>query len=179
MNSNALTVLLDELRVEFPAFTTKPKATSFFMKLVNVLLLLLTFGKQKKFMTNFTTTIGSTVYTSSMWEWMDDYSRVIVLRHERVHLRQAKKHGRFVFGFLYLFCPLPLFYANWRTRFEMEAYEESMQALHDYGGNLLSPSYRDTMLNHFLSAEYGWMCRDRAKVEQWFSSTLERVLRER
>jgi len=179
MNSKLLTELLDELRTEFPSFNIKPKASSFFMKLVNVLLLVLTLGKQKKFMESFTTTIGSTVYTSGEWRTLADYSRVIILRHERVHLRQAKKYGRFVFAFLYLFCPLPVFYAKWRTQFEMEAYAESMQALHDFGGNLLAPSYRDAMVGHFLGAEYGWMCRDRAKVEQWFSSTLEQVLRER
>jgi len=178
MNSKALADLLDELRAEFPGFNIRPKSSSFFMKLVNALLLVFTLGKQKKFMEGFTTTIGSTVYTSSSWDGLVDYARVIILRHERVHLRQSKKYGRFVFSFLYLFCPLPIFYANWRTQFEMEAYAESMRALHDFGGNLQAPSYRDAMLNHFLSAEYGWMCRDKAKVEQWFSSTLEQVLRE-
>jgi hypothetical protein len=169
-------VLKNEISREFPDFKIRKKSESWLMKAIAFLLLVLTFGKQKSFMTGFITTIGFTVYVPDGW---DDYSpkaQAVTLRHERVHMRQARKYGRLLFSFLYLFCWLPVWRAKWRTQFEMEAYEESMRALKDYGEDPANIVYRARTIQHFTSAEYGWMWTDEKLVEKWFDTTVNRIL---
>lgn len=168
-------VLKNEISREFPDFRLRKKTESAFMRLIGTLLFILTFGKQRSFMTTFTTTVGSTIYVPAGW---DDYSpraQCTILRHERVHLRQAKKYGRFLFSFLYLFCWLPVWRAYWRTKFEMEAYEESIQAMYEYGEDPSNFVFRLRMINHFTTAEYFWAWTDEEAVAAWFDATVSRV----
>lgn len=45
-----------------------------------------------------------------------------VLKHEMVHVRQFRRIGPVAYWLLYLFFPLPIFFAWGRYRFEREAY---------------------------------------------------------
>ena len=74
-------VLLETV-VEFPGFKTVPKGTSTFMKLLGYLLFF-----NKEFMSSYTTTIGSNMYTPTEWDTWTPESKASILRHERVHLR--------------------------------------------------------------------------------------------
>lgn len=165
-----------EIAKEFPNFKIRLKSQSWLMKTINVLLLILTFGRQKTFMTSFVTTLGSTVYVPDSWSSWNPTAQCITLRHERVHMRQSRKYGWLLFSLLYLFCWLPLWRAKWRTKFEMEAYEESMRSLLDYGGDPSNFVYKAKMIRHFTSAEYGWMWTKEKDIEDWFDRTLSRLL---
>lgn len=56
-----------------------------------------------KFMTSYTTTIGSTVYfTKREWLKKNPDAAAHVLAHELVHIRDAKEVGSFVFSYTYL-----------------------------------------------------------------------------
>jgi hypothetical protein len=99
-------------------------------------------------MTNFVSTIGSTIYFPSKdFVKNNDQSSIILLAHELVHVKQANKYGKILFGLLYLFpqclvilallapfsiwfllflvcaAPLP---APFRTYFEIDAYAMSL-----------------------------------------------------
>ena len=52
---------------------------------------------------------------------MSDIARTVLLRHERVHLRQRRRYGFLPFAILYLIPLLPLGLAYFRARFEWEA----------------------------------------------------------
>lgn len=171
------TDLIENLREEYKT-TLVYKDNSKFMRLLNVLLLIVTFGGQRQFMTRFTTTIGKTIYVPREWEQYPVAEKITILRHERIHLRQAKRYPLFVFSFLYLFFPLPLFLAYYRAKFEKEAYEESMRSDADlYGGMVLyQKSYSDFIQSQFTSSAYGWMWPFKDSINKWYLDTVERIL---
>jgi len=173
----ALNAFIKAIKAEFPDFEIKQKSDSTYMKVLGFLLKVVTLWQMKTFMTRFTTTMGNTIYVHAGWDKLPEASRVQVLRHERVHMRQAKKYGRFVFSFLYLLVPLPLFFAYYRSKFEMEAYAESMKATVEENGIdiVLSLKYRKAMISYFTTAKYGWMWVGRSRVEKWYDQTVARL----
>ncbi len=178
MSSFKLDVVLDTARNEFPGLKLVKKADSTFMKVLNVLLRIITFNQQKSFMTTYTTTVGNTIYTSSSWETRSESSRIITVRHEVVHFRQADKN--FFFGFLYLFVFFPVGLAYYRMKYEKEAYEESMRAIaHLYGADALRKAdFRERMIRHFTGPDYFWCWFSRRNIERWFDSARDRIVEE-
>jgi hypothetical protein len=170
--------VVEETSAEFPRFKIVPKSDSGFMGLLNVLLLVITCGAQKDFMTSFTTTIGSRMWVPSKWGSRSPLAKAAVLRHERVHLRQQKRYGMLRYALMYLFWPVPLFWATGRTKLEMEAYAESLAAYSEYFGDgyINNGKLREAMVDHFTSGEYGWMCINRGKVERWYDAVVGRLL---
>ncbi|MFA5202890.1 MAG: hypothetical protein WC708_00540 [Lentisphaeria bacterium] len=150
------------------------------MKLIDVCLKIITFGQMKTFMTNFTTTIGYTVYVSSSWEKMTDINKIIILRHERIHMQQRNKYGPLMFSFLYLFFPLPCIFAYFRMKFETEAYAETIKAtaeLTEIGAALVqSKEYKEKIIKNFTEASYFWTWPFRASLEAWYSRALSAAL---
>jgi hypothetical protein len=163
-------VLRAATAAEFPDFEVISKSKSTLMKLINFLLLVITFGKMNSFMTRFTTTMGTKVYVPDEWHDRPVESRLIVLRHERVHMRQAKKYGRLLFSLMYMALPFPVVFAYYRRKFEQEAYEESLIAMKEYYGNLVlkNPGIRTSMIEHFTTAEYYWAWPWKKSIESWF-----------
>ena len=177
MSSFKLDAVLDAARNEFPNLRLIKKADSAFMKVLNVLLRIITFNQQKSFMTTYTTTVGNTIYTPSSWGTRSEPSRIITVRHEVVHFRQADKN--FLFGFLYLFVFFPVGLAYYRMRYEQEAYEESMRAIaHLYGADALRKADRERIVSHFTSADYFWCWPFRKSVEKWYDEARDRILAE-
>jgi hypothetical protein len=170
--------LCAEVRTEFPSFVIKDKSTSFFMKLVNLFLRIVTFGKLNEFMTAFITTIGYTVYVPDGWDQMRENDRVAVLRHERIHMRQRRKYSAFLFSFLYLVPFFPLGLAYFRARFEMEAYTETMRAaVDDHGKVILKlPAFKANIVAHFTTGQYGWMWPFKKTVERWYDEAASKIL---
>ena len=169
--------ILDEIKSEFHDFEILPKNKSVLMKLIDSALRIITFGQMKAFMTGFITTMGNKVYVPDVW---NDYSvafKVEILRHERVHMRQAKKHGRMFFSLLYLFVPFPIGFAYFRKKFEQEAYEESLKAIHELRGPraLESKDLKERMIEHFTSSQYFWMWPWRKDLEKWYDSAIEKA----
>lgn len=167
-----------EVKEEFPDFKVVNKQESGLMKAINVFLQVITFGQMKAFMTGFITTLGTTVYVPEGWENRPVASRLGVLRHERVHMRQARKYGRVLFSLMYLLLPLPTVFALCRRKFEQEAYEESLKALQEYHGDavLKDPAIKARMVAHFTSAEYFWTWPWSKSISMWYDDTVGHLL---
>jgi len=76
----------------------KFKDESLFMKILGWILFF-----NPKFMTNYTTTIGSTVYFANRkWLKENQDSAAHVLAHELVHIGDSKQAGGFIFSYTYL-----------------------------------------------------------------------------
>lgn len=108
--------LVLEAQKKFPDLQVKYKDQSSFMKVLGTLMFF-----NKSFMTDYTTTIGSTVYfPTQSFVQVRPVSASMILLHELVHVHDANKWTRPVFSFLYLtpqilalLC-LPLFLISWK-----------------------------------------------------------------
>lgn len=169
-----LAKLTQEISEEFPSFKIVLKSESRLMKAISFLLLLLSFGQMRGF-SKFITTLGVTVYVPAHWGSLDVLQRCAVLRHERVHMRQARRHGRLLFSLMYLFLPFPFFAAWFRAEFEKEAYAETLRAYHEYGAEIDDPGLRDRIVQHFTGSDYLWMWPFRARMEAWYAQTVRQI----
>jgi hypothetical protein len=160
--------LCTEVKREFPAFTLAKKSDSWWLSL---------FGKVigQQFMSNYVTTIGNTVYVPSLWNGWGPATKCALLRHERVHMRQARKLSFPVFAFLYMMVFLPLGLAYFRAMFEEEAYAESLAAYKDYGMDYTSSDCKAWMVSQFTTSAYGWMWPFPSAVGSWFDQTVSKL----
>ncbi len=93
-----LETLTQSAKLYFPQLETQYKDQSWLMRLLGKILFF-----NKKFMTNYTTTIGSTVYfPNADFVKQRPISALVILMHELVHINDAKKMGSLLFSFLYL-----------------------------------------------------------------------------
>jgi len=110
-------IIINKAKEHFPDLQVKFKDENLLMRILSYLLFF-----NKSFMTQFTTTIGSTIYFPSQ-KAIDirPLSYLIVLLHELVHINDSKKYSKLLFSLLYLmpqilvlFC-LPLFFVfSWK-----------------------------------------------------------------
>lgn len=171
---NLSETLLTEIRAEFPRFRIVPKASSRICHLIGVGLCAVTLGGQRRFMTAYHTVLGNTLFVCDAWATMDDRSRYVLLSHERVHLRQARRLGRLAMAFLYIFPLLPLGLAWGRARLEWEAYQETLSAMVQVYGwkSVRDPGFRRLLVSRFTGPDYGWMWPFRKTVESWYDRAL-------
>ena len=160
---------VEEVKREFADFRIVKKSDSTLMRVIDVLLKIVTLGGQKSFLTSYDTTIGSTVYVAPGWEERDPVSRVITLRHERVHMRQRQRYGALGMAFLYAGPIFPIGLALGRARLEWEAYAETLRAVREYRGEqaLHNPARRAHTIAQFVGAGYGWMWPFKEQVGRW------------
>ena len=169
--------LTAEIKREFPDFEVIPKNSSKLMKTIDWFLRTITFGKMNKFMTEFTTTLGNKIYVSTEWDNRSITTQISTLRHERVHMRQAKKYGRFLFSLAYLLLPVPVGFAYFRAKAEMEAYEETLRAMHEfYGPSVFTKATKEVILSYFTGPEYFWMWPWRSDLESWYDNFVDKLL---
>ena len=168
-----------EIIKEFPKFKEIKKTESRFMRLIGTLLGLI---GADNFMVNFTTTIGTTVYTPYKWGFYSDATRAVVLRHELVHMRQAKRYTFPIFAFLYLFFPLPILFAYFRAKFEMEAYEVNLEWEYTHKEHLMGghpeaeARHRRETVKLFTGPDYGWMALlHESTVQNWYTQAVKRI----
>lgn len=155
----------------FPDLQVKFKDQSKFMKFLSILLFF-----NKSFMTSYTTTVGSTIYFPSENSIKNrPTASSITLLHELVHVNDAKKISKPLFGFLYLtpqilvlliiplffvlpwwsvllimalfLVPLPSFF---RMHYEKRAYFSSLYAIHNLSNKLHFKSFLSAQKAHFL-----------------------------
>lgn len=168
-----------EIAEEFPRFRMVSKEDSPLMRAIDVFLRVLTFNRMSAFMTSYVTTLGTTVYVPNRWTDWSLTARASILRHERVHMRQAQRYGLLLFAFLYL-CPfLPVGLAYFRARFEFEAYVETMRAAAEAGTRITSGPFKDHIIDQFVGPAYGWMWPFRTQVTRWYTEAAIMVLAER
>jgi hypothetical protein len=170
--------LIDAIVVEFPEFRIVPKDGNAFSRLIDVSLRVVTAGSMRRYMTHYHTVIGYTLYVAGIWRDMSDVARVVLLRHELVHLRQRRRYGFALFAFLYLVPWFPLGLAYGRARLEWEAYRETLAATLEFGGPsaLTQPSLRDEIVRRYVSGDYGWMWPFPSAVGRWFDEAVAELL---
>jgi hypothetical protein len=166
--------LIATIRGEFPAFRIVPKAGNKLSRVIDVALRLVTLGAQSRYMTQYHTVIGYTLYVPEAWQTMSDVARVILLRHERVHLRQRRRYGFPLFAFLYLVPFLPLGLAYGRARLEWEAYRETLRATAELEGwgALADDALRDEIVRRFVGGDYGWMWPFPETIARWMDEAI-------
>ncbi len=169
---------LTELRQEFPRFRLVQKRDSRLCLVLHRALFVLTFGRQKSFLNGYHTVLGQTLYVAESFATMPEADRLILLRHERVHLRQARRLGFPLFAFLYLIPFLPMGLAWGRARLEWEAYRETLLATHELLGPRAAadPALRARIVARFTGPDYGWMWPFQRAVASWYDRALAEVL---
>ena len=164
-----------EIVEEFPKFQIFRKSDSRLMRAIDYVLRFVTFGRQSRFLTEYHTVLGDTLFVAPTWQTMDSRERIILLRHERVHLRQRRKWGTVGMAFLYLIPFLPIGLAYGRAKLEWEAYQESLLATMELHGleTACSAMLRECIVRRFTGPDYAWMWPFRRTVESWYDDHIE------
>jgi hypothetical protein len=165
---------LAELALGFPRFRILYKRTSWLSKIIHVALVGVTLGGQRQFLSGYYTVLGDTLYVPDSWDVLAPIDRVILLRHERVHLRQRRRYGGLGMTLLYLLPFFPLGLAYGRARIEWEAYTETLRATAELCGlpAAKSAALRRRIVSRFTGPDYGWMWPFPGTVERWYDAAL-------
>jgi hypothetical protein len=169
---------IEEIKREFPRFAIVPKRTSALQRAIHRFLTIITFGGQRHYLRQYHTAMFGKLYVPDVWAEMGDDERYILLRHERVHLRQRKRMGDVVMAVIYIFPILPLGLAWGRARIEWEAYEETIRATIEVHGEARARSLKPEIVRRYTGPDYGWMWPFRRTVERWFDEAVTRIARE-
>ncbi len=163
-----------DMREEFPGFRIVDKREGLLSQVIHWVLLVLTFGGQREYLSHYHTVLGNTLYVPASWPKATDIDRVILLRHERVHLRQRRRYGFVGLSFLYLIPFFPLGLAYGRARLEWEAYEETIRATAEPAGieAAASPELRRRIVSRFVGGAYGWMWPFPRQINAWYDRVL-------
>lgn len=154
------------------------KSDSTFMKVLSVILLIVSFGTQRRFMTDYTTTIGRTIYLPSNWLRYSQNTRSAIIGHELVHVNQMKRYTTVGFALLYLFIPIPILLAYFRMKFEKEAYEETLKSYYEYYGEefIRRGEIKKQIVSQFTTGAYLWMWPFRKSIETWYDSVVDKIV---
>ena len=166
---------IDEIKVEFPSFSIRKKRESKLQRLIHVALAVITLGGQRVYFTRYHTVLWGTLWVPDAWDTMSDAERYILLRHERVHLRQRQRMGDLLMTWVYLIPFFPLFFAWGRARIEWEAYVETIRATAEVLGIDAAANLRPQIVKRFTGPEYGWMWPFPKAVNAWFDEALADV----
>lgn len=163
---------VDEIRAEFPSFRIAHKRDSALQRVIHVLLAVLTFGGQRVYLTHYHTVLFGVLWVPDAWDTMSDDDRYVLLRHERVHLRQRARLGDLLMTWVYLVPFFPLFFAWGRARIEWEAYVETIRATAEIYGIAAAENLRPRIVSRFTGPEYGWMWPFPRTVNRWFDEAI-------
>ncbi len=164
--------LLREITEEFPRFEIRWKRDDRLQRWLHVALRLVTFGGQRVYLTGYYTAMFGKLWVPDSWADLGDLDRYVLLRHERVHLRQRARMGDVRMAFVYLVPFFPLFLAYGRARLEWEAYTETLRATAEVYGADAAEALRPRIVSRFVSGDYGWMWPFRGQVNRWFDDAM-------
>jgi len=167
--------LLAEIRDEFPAFRLRNKRESHLQRAIGVALAVLTLGGQRMYITRYHTVIFGTLWVADAWAHMGDDARYVLLRHERIHLRQRRRLGDVRLGLLYLFVFFPVFFAWGRAKIEWEAYVETLRATAELYGVDAAQRLRPELIRRFTGPDYGWMWPFPSRINAWFDAAMHAI----
>ena len=172
--------LIREIQAEFPSFRIRAKHESKLQRAIDVALKIVTLGTQRAYMTRYHTVLGTTLWVPTYWDEEDDVARYVLLRHERVHLRQRRRYGMIGMAVIYLLPILPLGLALGRARIELEAYAETLRATAEVHGieRARDPKLHEEIVRRFTSGDYGWMWPFPETVRGWLRAVVARIERE-
>jgi hypothetical protein len=171
--------LLADIRREFPSFRIQKKRESALQRTIHVALAIVTLGGQRVYLTRYHTVLWGTLWVPDAWDRMTDEDRYVLLRHERVHLRQRRRMGDAWMSFVYLVPFFPLFFAYGRARIEWEAYVETIRATAEIRGLAAAEALRPEILRRFTGPDYGWMWPFPKSLNRWFDEAIADVRAER
>ncbi len=171
--------LLAEIRAEFPGFAIRKKRTSLLQKGIHVALVAITLGGQRSYMTRYHTVLWGTLWVPDAWDAMADDARYILLRHERVHLRQRARMGDAWMSFVYVVPFFPIGLAYGRARIEWEAYVETLRATAEVHGIAAAEGLRAGLVERFTGPDYGWMWPFPRAIHRWFDEAIRDLRAER
>jgi hypothetical protein len=168
------TRFIEAIREEFPSFRIVDKQRDRLSRAIDLALKLVTLGGQREYLTHYHTVIGDTLYVPTAWSRTPDLERLIVLRHERVHLRQRRRYGLPLMAFLYLVPFFPLGLAYGRARLEWEAYAETLRATAELAGlqRACSGELRRRIVGRFTGPAYGFMWPFPRRVNKWYDQVV-------
>jgi hypothetical protein len=164
--------LLAEISAEFPNFEILHKRGRRLQRAISIALGALTLGGQRHYLTRYHTVLFGKLYVADTWTTMSGDERYVLLRHERVHLRQRKRMGDLVMAFVYLVPFFPLCFAWGRARIEWEAYVETIRATADVYGLEAARALRGEIVRRYVGPDYGWMWPFPSAVHRWFSAVI-------
>jgi hypothetical protein len=172
LGEQRLATLQSEIAREFPSFRIRPKRTSSLQRAIHVALAIITFGGQRVYLTRYHTVLFGTLWVPDAWDAMSADDKYVLLRHERVHLRQRKRLGDAMMTFVYLVPFFPLFLAYGRARIEWEAYIETLRATAEVYGVEAAEGLRHAIKERFVGPEYGWMWPFPRAIDRWFDEAM-------
>ena len=164
--------LLEQMRDEFPSFEIKKKKDGALQRAIHVALIVVTLGGQRVYLARYHTVMFGKLWVPDSWDRMGDLDRYVLLRHERVHLRQRRQMGDLVMAFVYLVPFFPLFLAYGRARIEWEAYVETIRATAEVRGVAAAEALRPQIIERFTGGAYGWMWPFPRTVSRWFDEAM-------
>jgi hypothetical protein len=167
-------LLVAAIRREFADFRIVPKAGHRLSRAIDLGLKVITLGRQRGYLTRYHTVLGDTLYVPTSWAVATETERMIILRHERVHLRQRRRLGGWLMALVYLLPFLPLGLAYGRARLEWAAYRETLRATAEYLGleAVRSPLCRERIVERFTGPDYGWMWPFPSVVGRWYEEVV-------
>jgi hypothetical protein len=169
--------LTAELAREFPSFEVRRKRDSGLQRAIAAALAAITLGGQREYLTRYHTVLFGKLYVPDAWDGMDDAARYILLRHERVHLRQRARMGDAAMALVYLLPLFPLFLAWGRARLEWEAYEETIRATAELHGLDAARALEHEIVRRYVGPDYGWMWPFPRTIRRWFSEAIDELAR--
>ena len=164
-----------EMKREFPSFSIRYKRDSKLQRAIHTALRVVTLDRMSTYATQYHTVLFGTLWVPDSWDRMSDVDRVILLRHERIHLRQRRRMGDVVMTFVYLVPFFPLFLAYGRARIEWEAYEETLAATAELVGIDAARALKGPIVSRFVGPDYGWMWPFPKTIERWFDEHIARL----
>ena len=171
--------LLTEMRASVPPVRLRPKSASGVQTFIDRALRVLTLGGQNRYLTQYVTTLGTTVWVPSTWDEWPYRARYKVLRHELVHVRQFARYTWPGMVLLYGFFPLPAGLAWGRACLEWEAYAETLAVEAELDGieAARAPGLHDEIVRRFTGPDYGWMWPFEGWVRRRIAETLTAISR--
>ncbi len=166
---------LRKIRGEFPAFRLRYKRDSLVQRAIGTALRIVTFGGMTTYVSGYHTVMAGTLWVSEGWTSMTDCDRYVLLRHERVHLQQARRYGVLPMALVYLFFPLPFGLAYGRARIEWEAYEETLRALVEVRGLDAARKQKSWLRARFVGPDYAWMWPFPSAIDRWFDEAMAKL----
>jgi hypothetical protein len=162
---------------EFPDFAILAKRESRLQRGIDRFLRAITLGGQKSYLTHYHTVMFGKLWVPDAWSSMTDVERYLLLRHERVHLRQRARMGDVWMAFVYLVPFFPLGLAYGRARIEWEAYVETLRATAEVSGIEAAEALRGHLVARFTGPDYGWMWPFPKTIDRWFDEAIAEVKR--
>jgi len=134
----------------------------------------LTLGGQDRYLSEYVTTLGTTIFVPDDWDTLSPRTQYLILRHEAVHLDQFARWGWLGMVLLYGLLPLPVGLAYGRARLEWEAYAETLRATAEVDGieAARAPRVADEIVARFTGPDYAWMWPFPTQVRRWIDRCL-------